>query len=74
MCLAALNCAAVPSVFASARPWYVGLIQRVGPAYVAGATMAYDAYETLTPRCPKDPPRKWVSIAGAFAWSNFRMA
>jgi hypothetical protein len=52
----------------------VGLSQRVGPASVAGAIIAYDASETISPRCPKAPPPKWVSIALAFARSNFRMA
>jgi hypothetical protein len=52
----------------------VGLIQRVGPAFVAGATMEHDASDTMSPRFPKAPTPKWVSIARAFAWSKFRMA
>jgi hypothetical protein len=66
--------AAVPSVFPGARPGAVGFTQRVGPASVSGATMAKDASQTTSPKCPKAPPPKWVSIALAFAWSNVRMA
>jgi hypothetical protein len=41
MYLAALSCAAVPeSTFSGASPGAVGFTQRVGPAVVAGATMA----------------------------------
>jgi hypothetical protein len=73
MCRAALIWAAVPSVLPRARPGAVGLTHRVGTASVSGEIIAYDAYDTMSPRCPKDPPPKWLSIALEFACSNIRM-
>jgi hypothetical protein len=74
MCRAALIWADVPSVFPGALPGAFRLTHSVGPAYVAGEIIAYDASETMSPRCRKYPPPKWVSIALEFACSNFRMA
>jgi hypothetical protein len=28
----------------------------------------------MSPRCPRVPPTKWVSIAREFAWRNFMVA
>jgi hypothetical protein len=74
MCRDALIWADVPSLLPGARLGDVGLSHSVGPASVAGAIIEYDASETMSPRCPKYPPPKWLSIALEFAYSNFRMA
>jgi hypothetical protein len=71
---AALIWADVPSVLHGARPGAVGLTHSVGPSSVAGAIIAYDVSETMSPRCPKVSRPKWVSIALEFACSNFRIA
>jgi hypothetical protein len=60
---AALIWAALSSVVAGALPGAVGITHRVGPVSVSGAIMAHDASETMSPRCPRVPPPKWVSIA-----------
>jgi hypothetical protein len=73
MCLAAPICAAVPYMSYGAHPGAVGFTQSVGPASITGSTMALEASDKMSPRCPKAPPPKWVSIALALACSNFRM-
>jgi hypothetical protein len=74
MCHDVLIWAAVPSLLLGDLPGDVRLTHSVGPASVARAIIEYDASETMSPRCPKYPPPKWVSIALEFAYSNFRMA
>jgi hypothetical protein len=63
---AALIWADVTSVLHGSRPGACGIIHSVGPESVAGAIMAKDVSETMSPRCPRVPPTKWVSIALEF--------